>query len=147
MGFETVAIARGADKADDAKRAWRTPLHRLDGRGRRRRVAGPGRRGGGARDGRELSGDGQTVGGLGPEGELVIVGVTFDPLPITPGDLDHRRPAVSGHPSGTSRDVEETMHFAVQSGVRARIEERPLAAGRGGVRGDGRGARALPHGA
>jgi alcohol dehydrogenase len=34
---------------------------------------------------------------------------------------------VSGHPSGTSRDVEETMHFALLTGVRAMIEERPLA--------------------
>jgi alcohol dehydrogenase len=34
---------------------------------------------------------------------------------------------VSGHPSGTAREVEETMQFAVLSGVRARIEEYPLA--------------------
>ena len=40
---------------------------------------------------------------------------------ITPGI------SVSGHPSGTSRDVEETMHFAVLTGVRAVVEERPLA--------------------
>ena len=69
---------------------------------------------------------GQTVGGLGPEGELVVVGVTADPLPISPPDLILAGRRVSGHPSGTSRDVEETMHFAVQSGVRAWIEERPL---------------------
>lgn len=34
---------------------------------------------------------------------------------------------MSGHPSGTSRDVEETLHFALLSGVRAMVEERPLA--------------------
>lgn len=34
---------------------------------------------------------------------------------------------MTGHPSGTARDVEETMHFAVLSGVRARVEEKPLA--------------------
>ncbi len=33
---------------------------------------------------------------------------------------------MTGHPSGTARDVEETMHFALQSGVRARIQELPL---------------------
>lgn len=70
---------------------------------------------------------GQTVGGLGPQGELVIVGVTADPLPISPLDLITEGRSVTGHPSGTARDVEETMHFALQSGVRARIEERPLA--------------------
>jgi len=69
----------------------------------------------------------QTVGGLGPEGELVIVGVTAEPLPIAPIQLITPGLSVAGHPSGTSRDVEETMHFAVLSGVRAWIEERPLA--------------------
>ena len=69
----------------------------------------------------------QTVGGLGPQGELVIVGVTAESLPISPIDLITPGRTVSGHPSGTARDVEETMHFAVLSGVRAMIEERPLA--------------------
>jgi alcohol dehydrogenase len=34
---------------------------------------------------------------------------------------------VTGHPSGTARDVEETMQFALQTGVRAVVQERPLA--------------------
>jgi alcohol dehydrogenase len=33
---------------------------------------------------------------------------------------------VRAHGAGTSRDVEETMHFAVLFGVRARIEQRDL---------------------
>ncbi len=69
---------------------------------------------------------GQTVGGLSPRGELVIVGVTPQPLPISPVQLITPALSVTGHPSGTARDVEETMHFAVLSGVRALIEERPL---------------------
>ncbi|RAU91037.1 alcohol dehydrogenase, partial [Mycolicibacter senuensis] len=68
-----------------------------------------------------------TLGGLVPRGELVIIGVTADPLPIAPVQLIGPGLSVSGHPSGTARDVEETMAFAVLSGVRARIEERPLA--------------------
>ena len=68
-----------------------------------------------------------TVGGLGPEGELVVVGVTPENLPISPLDLINAGLSVTGHPSGTARDVEETMHFAVQTGVRAVVEERPLA--------------------
>ena len=31
-----------------------------------------------------------------------------------------------GHPSGTARDVEETLHFAALAGVRTMIETRPL---------------------
>ncbi|BBY58907.1 hypothetical protein MSAR_20430 [Mycolicibacterium sarraceniae] len=53
----------------------------------------------------------------------MIVGATFDPLPITPGDLIFGNYSVVGHPSGTSADVEDTLHFA----VRARIQELPLA--------------------
>lgn len=60
-------------------------------------------------------------------GQLVIVGVAAEPLPISPAQLIMPALSVSGHPSGTARDVEETMDFAVLSGVRARIEERPLA--------------------
>jgi len=56
-----------------------------------------------------------------------VVGVTADPMPISPVDLILAGRRVTGHPSGTARDVEETMKFAVLSGVRAMIEERPLA--------------------
>jgi alcohol dehydrogenase len=68
-----------------------------------------------------------TVGGLAPEGQLVTVGVTPEPLPISPLDLINGGFSVTGHPSGTSRDIEETLHFAALTGVRAVIEERPLA--------------------
>lgn len=127
MGFETVAIARGGDKAHDAKELGAhhyinssvedvaETLQALGGAAVVLATAA------------NSAAIGQTVGGLGPEGELVIVGVSPDPLPISPVDLIQAGRSVVGHPSGTSRDVEETMHFAVQSGVRARIEERPLA--------------------
>ena len=69
-----------------------------------------------------------TVGGLGLRGELVAVGVTAEPLPISPVQLISPALSVTGHPSGTARDIEETMHFAVLSGVRARIEQRRLLA-------------------
>ena len=95
-------------------------LHRLDGRPTSRRTdrswaARPSC----SRPAANSAAIGQTVGGLGPQGELVIVGVTPDPLPISPIDLITAGRSVSGHPSGTARDVEETMHFAVQAGVRA----------------------------
>jgi D-arabinose 1-dehydrogenase-like Zn-dependent alcohol dehydrogenase len=70
---------------------------------------------------------GDTVGGLAPQGELVTVGVTPEPLPVSPLDLITPGLSVTGHPSGTSRDVEETLHFAELSGVRAVVQEVPLA--------------------
>jgi alcohol dehydrogenase len=127
MGFETVAIARGTGKAEDAKKLG--AHHYIDSTAQD--VAAALQDLGGATvvlaTAANSAAIGQTVGGLGPEGELVVVGVTADPLPISPVDLILAGRRVSGHPSGTSRDVEETMHFAVQSGVRAWIEERPLA--------------------
>ncbi len=127
MGFETVAIARGADKEADARELG--AHHYIDSRAVD--VASALKDLGGAAVVLATAANSQamadTVGGLAPQGELVIIGVTADPLPIAPTQLINDGLSVSGHPSGTSRDVEETMHFAVQSGVRARIEERPLA--------------------
>jgi alcohol dehydrogenase len=127
MGFETIAIARGAGKEADARELG--AHHYIDSTAGDVAAALQGL--GGASvvlaTAANSAAMAQTVDGLAPEGELVIVGVTFDPLPIAPGQLINGGFSVVGHPSGTSRDVEETLHFAVLSGVRARIEERPLA--------------------
>lgn len=127
MGFETVAIARGASKADDARELG--AHHYVDSN--EADVAAALRELGGAAvvlaTAANSAAMAATVGGLGPQGELVIVGVTPDNLPISPLDLINAGLSITGHPSGTARDVEETMHFAVQMGVRAVVEERPLA--------------------
>ena len=127
MGFETVAIARGAAKAEDARELG--AHHYIDSTAED--VAGTLQALGGASvvlaTAANSAAMAQTLGGLGPQGELVIVGVTAEPLPISPIDLIAPGLTVSGHPSGTARDVEETMHFAVLTGVRAQIEERTLA--------------------
>ena len=90
---------------------------------------------------------GQTVGGLQPRGQLVVVGVTADPLPISPAQLIMPALSVSGHPSGTARDVEETMAFAVLSGVRARIQETPLSSAAEAYAAMEQGPSPLSHGA
>ncbi|BBX19025.1 alcohol dehydrogenase [Mycolicibacterium duvalii] len=127
MGFETVAIARGAAKEADARELG--AHHYIDSTSSD--VSAELRRLGGAVAVLATAANAQamadTVGGLGPQGELVVVGVTADPLPISPMQLITPGVSVTGHPSGTSRDVEETMRFAVRSGVRAMVEERPLA--------------------
>jgi alcohol dehydrogenase len=127
MGFETIAIARGARKEADARELG--AHHYIDSTAGD--VADALKALGGASvvlaTAANSAAMAQTVGGLAPEGELVIIGVTFDPLPIAPAQLINDGLSVVGHPSGTSRDIEETMHFAVLSGVRTVIEERPLA--------------------
>jgi alcohol dehydrogenase len=127
MGFETIAIARGADKAGDARELG--AHHYIDSTSgdvsqALRALGGASVVLATAANSKAMA---DTVAGLRPEGELVIIGVSADPLPITPIQLISPGLSVIGHPSGTARDVEETMQFAVLSGVRARIEEQPLA--------------------
>ena len=40
--------------------------------------------------------------------------------------FDSTSKTVHGHPSGTARDVEETLHFAALNGIRPMTETRPL---------------------
>lgn len=127
MGFETVAIGRGTGKADEARTFG--AHHYIDSTAAD--VAAELQKLGGAAvvlaTANNAAAMAATIGGLGPEGELVTVGVTAENLPISPLQLINSGLSVTGHPSGTSRDVEETMHFALLSGVRAMVEERPLA--------------------
>ncbi len=127
MGFETIAIARGTGKAEDARTLG--VHHYIDSTNGD--VAEALQALGGASVVLGTAGNSQamadTVGGLAPQGELVTIGVTADPLPISPVQLITPGLSIVGHPSGTAKDVEETMHFAVLCGVRAWIEELPLA--------------------
>ncbi len=127
MGFETIAINRGTAKAEDARKLG--ARHYIDSTGGD--VAEALQALGGVAVVLATAGNSaamaDTVGGLSPQGELITIGVTADPLPISPMQLITPGLSVVGHPSGTARDVEDTMHFAVLSGVRAWIEELPLA--------------------
>ena len=127
MGFETIAINRGTAKEADARKLG--AHHYIDSSDNDPAEAL--RDLGGAAVVLATAGNSQamaaTVGGLQPQGELVTIGVTAEPLPISPMQLITPGASVIGHPSGTAKDVEDTMHFAVLSGVRAWIEELPLA--------------------
>ncbi len=126
MGFETIAIARGTGKEADARKLG--AHHYIDSTSGD--VAAALQALGGATVVLGTAGNSaamaDTVGGLLPQGELITIGVTADPLPISPVQLITPGVSITGHPSGTSKDVEDTMHFAVLSGVRAWIEELPL---------------------
>lgn len=127
MGFETIAIARGADKKQDALDLG--AHHYVDSKAGD--VSEALQSLGGVQVVLATAANSQamadTVGGLLPRGELIVVGVTPDPLPVSPMQLIGPGVSITGHPSGTARDVEDTMTFAVLSGVRARIQEMPLA--------------------
>jgi alcohol dehydrogenase len=129
MGFETIAIARGADKADFAKRLG--AHHFVDSTS-------------GASVGEALHALGgadvvlatasnseaitAAAAGLAPRGELVVIGIDPAPLGVTPAQLIMPAETVRGHPSGTAKDVEDTMEFSVLHGIRPMIEQVPLEA-------------------
>jgi D-arabinose 1-dehydrogenase-like Zn-dependent alcohol dehydrogenase len=64
--------------------------------------------------------------GLGPNGKLMVIGVAFDPIEVTPVQLVSGSRSIQGWASGTSADEEDTLRFAELSGVRPMIETYPL---------------------
>jgi alcohol dehydrogenase len=126
LGFETVAIARGADKADPAGRLG--AHHYIDST--TDDVAKALQAMGGAKVVLATAGSsaamGATIDGLRPSGELVVVGADPEPIRVSPFQLIATSRTVHGHPTGTARDVEETMRFAALTGVRPLTETRPL---------------------
>ncbi|MGW0413792.1 alcohol dehydrogenase [Streptomyces collinus] len=127
MGFETVAIARGPEKADFAKQLG--AHHYVDSTSGTP-VAEALQSLGGARAVLATAGNSEaiaaTVDGLTHRGELVVIGADTDPLGITPVQLLLSGRVVRGHPSGTSQDVEDTMAFSALHGIRPTIESVPL---------------------
>jgi 2-desacetyl-2-hydroxyethyl bacteriochlorophyllide A dehydrogenase len=126
MGFETIAIARGTKKAEDARKLG--AHHFIDSTAgdvseALRKLGGASVVLGTAGASKAMA---DTVGGLLPQGQLITIGVTPEPLPISPVQLITPGISIIGHPSGTAKEVEETMHFAVMAGVRAWIEKVPL---------------------
>jgi len=68
----------------------------------------------------------ELIDGLGPNGELMVVGAGPDPIEVTPAQLIFGSKTIQGWASGTPADSEDTLHFAELSGVRPMIETYPL---------------------
>jgi D-arabinose 1-dehydrogenase-like Zn-dependent alcohol dehydrogenase len=64
--------------------------------------------------------------GLGRNGKLVVIGVAFDPIGVTPKQLITGSRSIQGWASGTAADEEDTLNFAELSGVRPMTETYPL---------------------
>lgn len=126
LGFETVAVARGADKEPLARELG--AHHYIDNTtqdvaaellalGGAKVVLGTATNNAAMTD---------TLGGLSRRGELVVIGVNPEPFHVNPFDLLAGEHKMYGHSSGTSRDIEQTLHFAALAGVHPMIEEVPL---------------------
>ncbi len=64
--------------------------------------------------------------GLGTNGTMVVVGASMEAIQVTPLQLIGGRRSLQGWPSGTAADSEDTLNFALLSGVRPMIETFPL---------------------
>lgn len=126
MGFHTVAIARGRDKEqlarslgaadyiDSGKSDAGAELQRLGGAKLVLSTVT-------AADAMEPA-----LRGLGVDGQLLVVGASFTPLPVNTASMIGGRQSIRAWPSGTSADSEDTMNFSAQTGVRAMIETMAL---------------------
>jgi len=66
------------------------------------------------------------IDGLAPNGKLMVVGVSFDPLEVTPLQLISGVRTIQGWSTGTPADSEDMLQFAELTGVRPMIETYPL---------------------
>jgi D-arabinose 1-dehydrogenase-like Zn-dependent alcohol dehydrogenase len=66
------------------------------------------------------------VDGLAPNGKLIVIGATFDPIEVTPIQLISGSRAIQGWSTGTPADSEDTLRFSGLTGVRPMIETYPL---------------------
>jgi len=126
MGFHTVAIARGANKAE---LALSLGAHRyIDATVED--VAAVLRSMGGARvvlgTAPTAQGMAQTIPGLSPRGQLVVVAVPGEPISINATDLIFGARSVAGALTGTVADNEQTLAFANLQDIRAQVETFPL---------------------
>lgn len=126
MGMRTVAIARGQKKGPLAKKLG--AHHYLDSESQ---DAGEElTRMGGARlivttvtSGKAMN---AMLPGLGLNGQLLILGAAHEPLEVPGTLLIAGRRSVSGWPSGSSIDSQDTMDFCALTGVRSMNEVFPL---------------------
>jgi len=125
MGFKTVGIARGQDKAPLARKLG--AHHYIDSQAQD--PAAELQKLGGAKVilATVTNGDamGAVQGGLGLNGMLVVVGAAQS-LQVSPLVLIGGRRSVKGWYSGTALDSQDTLKFSVLSGVRSMNEEYPL---------------------
>lgn len=126
MGYRVVALARGAEKADFAKKLGahhyidttkENPSEALLKLGGAKTILST------VTNADAIS---AAIGGLGFHGHFVIVGVDFKPIQVNMLSLLRGKQHVSGWPSGAAIDSEDTLKFSEMTGVKAMVEVFPL---------------------
>jgi D-arabinose 1-dehydrogenase-like Zn-dependent alcohol dehydrogenase len=126
MGFKTVAIARGMDKEPLARKLG--AMYYVDSRAQD--PASELLKLGGARvilaTVTNAEAMGATLGGLGINGRFVILGAAADPLQVSTIPMIMGRRSITGWPSGSAIDSQDSLSFSLLAGVRAVIQAFPL---------------------
>jgi D-arabinose 1-dehydrogenase-like Zn-dependent alcohol dehydrogenase len=126
FGFETVAIGRGEDKQELARKLGartyidtksQDPARQLNAMGGAKVILAT------APDGKAM---GTLIDGLGVNGKLMVIGASTEPFAVSSVQLLLARKSIMGWPSGTAIDIEDTLKFAAATGVRPMIETFPL---------------------
>src|SRR5205807_4344545 len=60
----------------------------------------------------------ELINGLGPNGKLMVIGATYDPIEVTPVQLIFGNHLIQGWAAGTPADSEDTLRFSELTGVR-----------------------------
>jgi alcohol dehydrogenase/propanol-preferring alcohol dehydrogenase len=126
MGFNTVAMARGDDKAEFAKELGAHHYINTESKDAVDSLV----RIGGAKvilstitNSKAMT---PWINALSVNGRLVLVGADMQPMDVIPVSLIRARSSITGWPSGTAKDSEDCMNFAALMGIHTMIEEFPF---------------------
>jgi D-arabinose 1-dehydrogenase-like Zn-dependent alcohol dehydrogenase len=127
LGFKVVAVGRGPENAELAKRLGASDYIDSLARNAGEELT----KMGGARVILSTAPSGKAMSalfdGLGINGKMLVVGASTEPIEVSPIQLIQGRRGIQGWPSGTPTDSEDTLRFAALTGVRPMIEQFPLA--------------------
>ena len=125
QGFRTVAVNRGRDKEDLARKlgasdyidsAAQDPAKALTAMGGATAILAT------VTDGKAMQ---AIAGGLGPNGVMMVIGAV-GPLTVNSLDLLGKRASVKGWYSGIARDSEDTLQFSQRNGIASMNEIYPF---------------------
>jgi len=126
MGFTVVAVARGAEKQDLARKLGAQhyvdssagdPAAALKALGGAKVILAT------ASDSKSMSG---IMGGLAARGRMVVLGVGSEPIQVSPLQLLFSSVGVEGALTGSPIDNEDTLGFSLMQGIKPMIETVPL---------------------
>jgi alcohol dehydrogenase, propanol-preferring len=127
MGFRVIALGRGAEKESLAKTLGAhiyvdTVIE--DGAAALTKLGGADAILATAPSGAAM---GSLIQGLGVRGQLIVVGVANDPIPVSTLSLVFGGRSIHGSLTGSAIDNQDTLDFSVLQDVRPMVETMPLA--------------------